>query len=446
MTRRSPLASALLAVAGTLTIARAGRAQNAEQFYFSDDAAMTAGAVVAYPDDPGGLWYNPAALGGVHRGRVSLSGSVISVRARTVPGALEVDAGPSRRSLDLSATNLISTPHAFTLLFGPSDETTLGFGVYVTTRDVQSADSHALAAPLTSPAGALLDERVDLLTNITKVSFGPAIGVTLARDLRLGFALFGSLMEATVASEAFVGIDAPGSPQALAADSTRLSASAWGLALTGGLQWDATRRVHLGLFLRSPEVVLSGGGSTLRTIVTAEGGTPRAATTADDLDAAPGLSEPPRFVLGAALDVAPSLRLGVEVALATGLDNAALFVDQRPVVNGRIGLKWTVSDQVALGAGVFTDLATSSALGATLGQSRVDYAGGTLGGTLLTPLAVLGSTGRDALVLTTTIALRYSAGWGEARALSSDGVSLDGRSVGVLFHDFMPYTGSAVLF
>ncbi len=446
MSGRAARAGAALALAAAVSSAACpAAAQNAEQFYFSDEAALIAGAVVASPDDPGGLWYNPAALGGIHRARVSLSGSVIGVRARTIPNALETRVGPTRRTLDLAATDLISTPHAFTLLFGPSDEATLGFGVYVTTRDVESAESHALAEALPLPSEAVLDRRIDLLSNVTKVVFGPGAGFSLAPDVRLGFALFGSLMEATTTSEAIVGVAAP-SGEALAASSTRVSTSAWGLALTGGLQWDVSRNVHLGLAVRSPELVLSGGSSILRTVVASSEGQTSAVTTVDELEGAPGLSEPPRVVLGAALDVAPRLRLALEMALASGLENDALLLDARATVNGRVGLRWSVGDTLTLGGGVFTDVAANVAPGPTLGASRVDYVGGTLGATLLTPVSVAGREGADALVLATTIALRYSAGFGIARALSTDGSAFENRTVSVTFHDFMPYTGSTVLF
>jgi hypothetical protein len=52
------------------------RADNTEPFFYSDDAAMTGGTVVASTRDAGAIWYNPAGLGGIRRGQIDLSGSV----------------------------------------------------------------------------------------------------------------------------------------------------------------------------------------------------------------------------------------------------------------------------------------------------------------------------------------------------------------------------------
>jgi hypothetical protein len=426
--------------------AKPALAQNQEQFYFSDDAALTAGAVVAYPDDPGSLWYDPAGLGGIHRSRVSLSASVIGVRLRTVPGALATEVDGQRRALDLSATNLISTPHAFTLLISPNDDFTLGFGVYVTTKDVLSAAANDLAAPLPSRAGETLDARADVLANVTKTTFGPGIGFPIAPGVRLGFALYGSFFEAITQTDAATRVG-PGTASDLVASSIdRIGSSAWGLAATGGLQWDASSKVHLGLLLRSPELVLAGSGSRVTTLTSTVASAPLTTTTAIDESGAPSWLAAPHVVVGTMFEPARGLRLSAEVDLATGISNDALFIRRDAVVDGRLGVEWKALDELILGAGVFTDLATDHALGDTLAASRVDYFGGTLGASILTPIAVLDRDGKEPLILTTTISLRYSVGVGDGRTFASDGRALDAGSTSVVFHDFMPYTGSGVLF
>lgn len=49
-----------------------------ERIYFSDQAAMTAGAVTAGNPDGGGIWYNPATLGAYGDNHIDVSGSTFS--------------------------------------------------------------------------------------------------------------------------------------------------------------------------------------------------------------------------------------------------------------------------------------------------------------------------------------------------------------------------------
>ncbi len=64
------------------------RAQNADQFYYSNEAALTAGAMVAVPGDDGAVIYNPAGLGALHRTQLNANGSVFGLRVRPIPNAL----------------------------------------------------------------------------------------------------------------------------------------------------------------------------------------------------------------------------------------------------------------------------------------------------------------------------------------------------------------------
>src|SRR5687767_456014 len=87
-------------------------AQNADPYFFGDDAALASGAVVASGRDSGSLWYNPAGFGGLRRGTLSGSASTFGVRIRKIPGALGVILAGERRAVDLSSVDVISVPNA----------------------------------------------------------------------------------------------------------------------------------------------------------------------------------------------------------------------------------------------------------------------------------------------------------------------------------------------
>jgi hypothetical protein len=95
---------------------RSAAAGNTDSFYYSDDAAMTAGAVVATTRDAGAIWYNPAGLGGIRRGQVDLSGTTFAVRFRSVPSALRTFIPGANRTADLKASDFFSAPHTLTII------------------------------------------------------------------------------------------------------------------------------------------------------------------------------------------------------------------------------------------------------------------------------------------------------------------------------------------
>jgi long-subunit fatty acid transport protein len=107
-----------------------------------------AGAVVARPADNGSLWYNPAGLAAIDRGRVSASGSVFGLRVRHVPAALEARLGGARIALDADSVDVIAVPHALTAAFRLADGVTLGAGLFATQRDVRKSADVAADEPL----------------------------------------------------------------------------------------------------------------------------------------------------------------------------------------------------------------------------------------------------------------------------------------------------------
>lgn len=96
---------------------RPASAQNTEPFYYSEDAAKVAGAVVARPGDSAALHYNPAGLASITRGRVSANGSVFGLRVRNFDDAFQTTFGGIDEQLDLRSTDVVSAPNALSASF-----------------------------------------------------------------------------------------------------------------------------------------------------------------------------------------------------------------------------------------------------------------------------------------------------------------------------------------
>jgi len=175
-------------------MARDGRAQNADPYFYGDDAALASGAVVASGRDSGAFWYNPAGLGGLKRGLVSASASTFGVRIRRVPNALRLTAGGATTSNTLSSTDVISVPNAVVAATQIGDRFSLAAGLLTTQRDLRSglADPRETPRLLANGQQVLADRRIDIQGDTSKYHFGAAFAAELTKNLRIGGALYGT--------------------------------------------------------------------------------------------------------------------------------------------------------------------------------------------------------------------------------------------------------------
>lgn len=443
--RRSVIA-AILVGPGAFATTSAAYAQNTDAYFFSDDAAIMAGAVVARPGDAAGVWYNAASLGAVTRPRMMVNGSVFGVRFRNHPDALVTDFGESANRLALDSTTYVATPTGVTAAFSVLPWLTIGGGLYTTARDIEDATDDDVTSINDAMGTTQLTQRIHYQIDRKKMVAGGAFGIRVTDDFRIGSAMFGTYTTANVKAELSNEIQTGDPLSEIIVIDVDGSVTAFGLLPTLGFQWDLSDAIHLGANIVFPEIMLtasSKGGSATIVVSRAEGSPSGdlAFESTEGSGDAEALS-PPKFSVGATFDVARGVEIGMGVDATTGLTNDAFGLDKKGIVNVRAGVRVQVIPELALGGGAFTDFANDSRLNTGLGERRLDFIGGTLGGSLMTPIVVVDRS--DPIIIATTVAVRYAVGFGEGRTLRfSDGGTIAG-TVDILAHDLMPYLGTSI--
>jgi hypothetical protein len=459
--RRVHRGTAAALVLVSLLSARVAQGQNADPFFFGDDAALAAGAVVASSRDSGSLWYNPAGLAGLERSSLNASGTTFGIRIRKTPGALRLRVGTDEIRSDLSSKDIISVPNAVVLAGRLTDRWSVAGGLFVTDRTVRSAVADEDVRPVTASNGArlLIAERIDIQQDGTSYHAGGGAGYLLTPYIRVGASLFVTYRKASEsASYGFFFRDAD-----LASDlrgftvvTSRFNASGVGVTGAVGVQIAPPGPMALGVSVRAPEVLVrtSIDGATVVASANAGGTVPASAasevTYPDPLLLGGRVVTPARVLAGFAYALGPPESYAeVGVDIAHGLPASQIAPSRPVVVNGRVGARYRLAPKWILGGGLFSDRAISHSPQNDLGGERVDYYGLTLGVGKRTPLGLAEDPSPEALVLVTTLSLRAAMGFGESRATVLDAdVPTGGGAVidDVRFYELMPYLGSSITF
>lgn len=452
---------AAAAFAAASAVAAPARAQNADPFFFGDEASLGAGSVVASGRDSGAFWYNPAGFGALQRGLVSASASTFGLRLRTTPQALRVVSGGVERGLDLSSTDIISVPNAVVIATALGERYAIAGGLLVTHRDLRSALVEGPPEPARDAAGRpiTIGQRLDLQTDQATYHFGGSFAAALSSNLRLGLSLFGIYSKATDSVQYAIDGRAGPNPtdeRGFIVVNGRTTMSAFGGSAAVGVQWDLSSIVSLGLTLRAPELVFTASedGGLVTAAANAGGADPPSAELTTEvpqpLDAFGLLLAPARAHLGVAFALGPPqsfLELGADIAHA--VPGSELREERKAAFNARAGVRYMLRPEWIVGGGLFSDRTSARFLGDFVGADAVDYYGFTFGVSKRTPLALVKDPRPEALVLVTTLSLRASLGVGDARVVS---INLDDPNAAgdemtkVLFIDAMPYLGSSVIF
>lgn len=441
-------------------VSRAAFADTEEGAYYSDDAALMAGAVSAWTRDSGAIWYNPAGLGESARAQVSLNGSLYALKIRKIPNVLNTHFPGSTRAIDLSSTDIMSAPHATALAFRLSERLTLGIGIYISERDVRTSQS---TLEFYQPKGnglafdANLRQHIDVASEVTKYNAGPAVGIELSETLRVGvntFLTYSKVSRLALFEVDLAGVAGTPPPVIFALNNQHVTSNEFGLVAMLGAQWDPSRNWHLGATLRTPELRLNQSldGSVIAassSIVSGVSSQNQFGFLHAGKGGGMGMRVPPRAVVSVAHEFSEKFLASAEADFLPALLDSETGLDSRTVINVRAGVRGSLTERMIAGVGLFTDRDRQK-LGPGLTDERIDRYGITAGVQLLVPFTLEDDDGPtpEGLVLGTTLALRYAMGIGEARALDYDSVTgtAQTRAVDVMYHEWTPYIGSSVSF
>jgi len=375
----------------------------------------------------------------VKRTQVNANGAVYGLRIRSVPNTLSARLGGLQSTIDYGAVDSITTPTTTALSFALLPWITLSGGIFTLQNDVRSASQ---VSEVTSPEGTTLTQKLDVLVHEKRTAYGGGIGFDVGHGLRIGG---GGLVVATSRDFAvgylFGGRSGTSTDGLLSSDANRTS-SGLGFQPSYGVQWDASKRLHLGVVYRFSELRFSSSGNESTAEVVATGTTSYRVTNRE-LSAEPmRWVSPARAIAGVAWDASSRARVTLDADLSFGLTADAGGAARKPTVSVRGGVLFKAWDALHLGAGLFVDPATTRRLADTLGSIRANYYGATAGGLLRIRLGKTPSPP----VLTTSLAIRYAVGLGDARTATLDTNGLTAGAVDVVVHDLMPYLGTSLAF
>jgi hypothetical protein len=305
---------------------------------------------------------------------------------------------------EFSATEFVSIPSQLSYSRELRPGLTLGLGYFV-----PQASNFVLRESLGISSG---DERTDwqlaLGATRTTHTFGAALGLQLSRTIRLGFGLIGTY-EVQSSSMSIVATARRGDEQtAFAVTSSLSNFSQVGLEPNVGFQFDLSRRFTLALSARGPRGLLyqsahasvALGSADTRSI---------GAVVEEPREGNTGLHvvRAGRLGAGLAFRPTPGSCVAIEADIQPGLNNQRANVNRRTVFNVRLGGLYSLSDIFSLGAGVFTDRSPDPRSGDAL-SGRGHFYGATLGAELGRRHRLHPAEQAEALLLSTTVALKYA--------------------------------------
>ncbi len=433
-------------------------AGNLHSFFLGNDAAMTGGAVTPLTGDAGALWYNPAGLAKNGRTQLDISGSAFVLRRRDVPNAVRVGLPGQTVTGDVESTELVSVPTSLVFLRQVGG-VNLAFGLFVPEQDYLSQVVTSKTFGAVNVEGNTVvyryRQQIALTQQVTRYHAGPGIGWSFTPRLRAGVALFGTYETVDQIGRFWLELLAQGPAgevRQVFTTEAEAAGSRIGAEVVVGVQWQATDLLHLGLTLVTPRLALRDSVASSALVTVGEVG-PAGSTLDLDFQEVDGTSSvgvvSPVQLRGSASLAFSKGWLTVEGDLQPGLRDDDRGIDQRAVWNLRVGGRYATSDNLAFGAGLFTDHSPQQAP-EEIGRPQVDFYGIAGGVELRTPLRLVESPQAESLVFSTTVGLRYALGLGTVGGLDLDltsGRSLEATpQVEVTHHEVALHIGSAVHF
>lgn len=449
---RSSAALGAAALLASLLLPRLARASNQETLPLGTEASLTGSTVAARSGDGGAIWYNPAGLAAADGTSLDVSASAFLLRIYDLPNAAQVREGGSLFARDASFREIVSVPSALSFVRRLSPELVGGFGVFVAEHEdlATSIEVSDVSGPPSYGATIAVSRR------LSDYYAGPSLGLSLSPGLRLGLSLFGSYHTLRTSRDFRSDYAAPegsGVTRSVLAVERRTDRRLFGARLHAGLQVDPTPELHLGLVLRSPEMILvrfEEVDAGRETTLLADGAAPVVSTESQLVPTEEGTFEAlrPLRVTGA---ISRDFRwgwLGLEADVEPPLRNATLEIERTWVWNLRVGGRYRLSEHLGLGAGLFTDRSPSGEP-QVLGATHIDFYGGCLGVEMGNERKLVPDPehpeGRIRFL--TTISARYARGRGEIGGLLFDPLAAPEDVVAdVTIHELSGHIGTMLAF
>ncbi len=440
---RRPVPSALV-VAALLLAPLVAIAGNGFNFPAGSRAAAMSGAYSALADDPATAWWNPAGLGWAERSSLDLSASAYHIQFLQIPEFIRTTMpdGPNSSGLSASPFQVVASSASYVWKIGGWKKEVPDAG------DAKTPPAEDLAAPANAvlqhsvalsvfiPASqkfsqsAVFDgtglngpyhQRFSLAFQEITYCIGPSWGMRINDKVSVGASLFGVYRTGdgrlTLAVNADVPQDDGSSVPNFYTINTDLASTELGFAVQLGVQVHPISGLRLGLAVRLPTLRVWGktSGSNLET-----SSVPSFVDQSVREASSVAFNQPFSMTLGVAWQQPGKFAIAIDADYTTPWHSGG--TNTRGYFNGRLGVEVFLAPRWILGFGGFTDVAPNPPLGdpPALLDSRMDYFGGTLGVTYLSPYVVVGSSNTDRITFATTLGLKYAYGFGKIAGMDVD--------------------------
>ncbi len=454
-------------------------AGNAFTFPAGSRAAAMSGAYSALADDPATAWWNPAGLGWAERSSLDVSASAYHVQFLQIPEFIRNAMPTETRSTGLSANpfQVVASAASYVWKIGGwrKEEPSAANGT--PPPDAIPAPSgdvglqHSVALSVFIPASekfsqsAVFDsqgtygpfhERFSLAYQQITYYIGPSWGMRINDKVSVGASLFGVYTtgdgRATFADDEEIPVTGVASPVPhFGTINADLATSQLAFAVNLGVQAHPVSGLRLGLAVRLPSLRVWGKTTGARLQTGSLSGAQLLPYFSDqDISRSPGaaFNQPFSMTLGLAWQQPGRFAISIDADYTTPWHFGG--TDTRGYFNGRLGIEVFLAPRWVLGFGGFTDVTPARPLGAapSLLDSRIDYYGGTLGVTYLSPYVVVGSSKTDRITFATTLGLKYAYGFGKIAGMNVDynAGTIDFAPKDIRSHEVSVLLGSGVRF
>jgi hypothetical protein len=428
---------------GACSFTAIARAGNDDESFVGNQAAMSGGAVSATVSDASATWYNPAGLASIAQTHIDVSGTAYALRFYSTPDLIRSRSGESTH---LSLIEFVSIPAQLAYARRLGGGVTLGLGYFV------PQSSNLLLRKSLKVEDGDAESAWQLAVSVTRVthSFAAAIGLPLRRGARLGFGLVGTYEAESFATSIIASARQAGEQSAFLVSSSLGSSSRFGLEPSVGFQLELSPKVTLSLTGRGVRALMYQTSQRSDADATAGSGDAIGAELAEPREKNSGLHllRAGRFGVGLAYRPSPRAWLAFELDAQPPIHSEGSGVHRRGVLNARLGGNYRCSDLVSLGAGLFTDR-SSEPPSADAINGTGDFYGGTVGIELGNRHRLHPEEHSDALLLSTTLALKYAYSKGSFNGVLVDPANvaaLSGAARPLIAHETSLYVGGGVSF